>query len=156
MKLFGRTSGYYIFWTGFVYFWVGIYFAVTHVAHPDFATLGFTLALSVPLWCPPVARYFNMEPLMFNWFKKSDYSNVVKFPGPVSPPGLVSPPAPPVPAVDPDPITYYSIGPTSDGRLNFKIGYSSITMNKAGIRSLINMLESAYANMSSDDEDETE
>ena len=87
---------------------------------------------------------------MFDWFKKSDYTNVVKFPN------SVAPPAPAAPAVDPDPITYYAIGPTSNGRLNFKIGYSSITMNKAGTRALINMLESAYANMSNDDEDEEE
>ena len=41
MKLFGRTSGYYLFWTGFVYFWVGMYFAFTQYALPEYATLGF-------------------------------------------------------------------------------------------------------------------
>jgi hypothetical protein len=154
MKLFGRTSGYYLFWTGFVYFWTGIYLAVTHIAPPEFATLGFALVLSVPLWCPPVARYFNMEPFMFDWFKKADYSNVVKFPE--------SKVIPPMPYVEPtelktpekDPVTFYSIGPTDNNRVNLKMGYSSITMNKAGVQSMINMLTTAMNQLTDEDEEE--
>jgi hypothetical protein len=41
MKLFGRSSGYYLFWTGFVYFCVGICLAFTHSGLTEYATLGF-------------------------------------------------------------------------------------------------------------------
>jgi hypothetical protein len=136
MKIFGRTSGYYLFWTGFVYFWVGMYFAFTHHAFSEIATLGFVLALSVPLWCPPVARYFNMEPLMFDLFKKNKMpKNVVPFPAPV--PRLVEPPTPP----KKEATTYYAIGHTDDNRVSFRIGYSTLSMNSQGVQNLIDQLE---------------
>ena len=136
MKIFGRTSGYYLFWTGFVYFWVGVYLAVTHTATIEYATLGFVLALSVPLWCPPVACYFNMEPLMFNLFKKNKMpENVVPFPTPA--PRLVEPPAPP----EKESKTYYTFGLTNDNRLSFQMGYTTLTMNHAGVQNLIDQLE---------------
>jgi len=137
MKLFGRTSGYYLFWTGFVYFWVGTYLAFTHSGLTQFATLGFVLALSVPLWCPPVARHFNMEPLMFDLFKKKT-TNVVQFPEipktEVNNPYI--PPEPEKPAT-----TYYRLGITSNGRVSFQMGYSEITMNAGGIDNMIAQLE---------------
>ena len=136
MKLFGRSSGYYLFWTGFVYFWVGMYLAFTHYARPEFATLGFVLALSVPLWCPPVARYFNMEPVMFDLFKRNKMpKNVVPFPTPA--PKLVEPPEPP----KPESKTYYTFGLTNDNRVSFAMGYTTLTMNDAGVQQLIDQLE---------------
>lgn len=153
MKLFGRTSGYYLFWTSFVYFWVGMYLAFTHVAHTEYASLGFVLALSVPLLCPPVARYFNMEPIMFNWFGKKDKtpSNVVPFPEPkaVPPMPYVEPPKEPEkPAT-----TYYRLGLTSNNRVSFSMGYSEITMNAAGIDNMIKQLE-CFRDQLRDQEDE--
>ena len=138
MKLFGRSNGYYLFWTGFVYFWVGMYLAFTHAAPTEFATLGFVLALSVPLWCPPVALYFNMEPLMFNWFGKKDAtpSNVVPFPEPKAVPYVEPPKEPEKPAV-----TYYRLGITNNGRVSFQMGYSEITMNADGIDNMIKQLQ---------------
>ena len=138
MKLFGRSSGYYLFWTGFVYFWVGMYLAFTHAARPEFATLGFVLALSVPLWCPPVARYFNMEPVMFDLFKRNKMpKNVVPFPTPA--PKLVEPPAP---NEKEKPVhTYYRLGLTDNNRVSFQMGYSEITMTATGIDSMISLLE---------------
>jgi hypothetical protein len=136
MKLFGRTSGYYLFWTGFIYFWTGIFLAVTHYARPEFATLGFVLALSVPLWCPPVARHFNMEPLMFDWFKKRDYSNVVKFPEPKAVPYIEPPSEPEKPTT-----TYYRLGITNNSRVSFQMGYSEITMNADGVDNMIRQLQ---------------
>ena len=136
MKLFGRSSGYYLFWTGFVYFWVGVYLAFTHYARPELATLGFVLILSVPLWCPPVARYFNMEPLMFDWFKKDkEPSNVVPFPAPQAVP-YIEPPTP-----KKEPKTYYTFGLTDDNRLAFTMGYTTLTMNGPGVQHLIDQLE---------------
>ena len=145
MKLFGRTSGYYLFWTGFVYFWAGMYLAFTHTAPPEFATLGFVLALSVPLWCPPVAQHFNMEPLMFNLFSKKNKtpSNVIPFPEQKETTeygggdgGGYLPPKPKEPAV-----TYYTLGMTSENRLELKIGHSAITMNHDGLVNLMKQLE---------------
>jgi hypothetical protein len=154
MKLFGRSSGYYLFWTGFVYFWVGMYLAFTHYARPEIATLGFVLVLSVPLWCPPVARYFNMEPLMFNLFGKKDKapSNVVPFPEPKSVPKMpevVPPEEPKKPAT-----TYYRLGFTSDNRVSLQMGYSEITMNRQGIDNLIKQLAVFRDQIPETDEDE--
>ena len=137
MKIFGRTSGYYLFWTGFIYFWVGMYFAFTQYALPELATLGFVLALSVPLWCPPVARYFNMEPLMFDLFKKNKMpKNVVPFPAPKA----VAPVEPPAPK-EKDPAIHYTIGHTDDNRVAFRLGYSTLMMNYQGVQTLIDQLE---------------
>jgi hypothetical protein len=114
-----------------------MYLAFTHYERPELASLGFVLALSVPLWCPPVARHFNMEPLMFDMFKKKP-SNVVPFPSQPEHGGGDSPPPqePKKPAV-----TYYSLGMTSENRLEFKMGYSAITMNYGGVSNLIEQLE---------------
>lgn len=139
MKLFGRTSGYYLFWAGFIYFWVGMYLAFTGAAHTEYASLGFVLALSVPLWCSPVARYFNMEPLMFNLFgkKSKEPSNVVPFPeSPKAVPYVEPPKEPEKPAH-----TYYRLGLTDNNRVSFQMGYSEITMNAAGINAMIRLLE---------------
>jgi hypothetical protein len=151
MKLFGRTSGYYLFWTGFVYFWVGMYLAFTHAARPEFATLGFVLALSVPLWCPPVARHFNMEPLMFDLFKRNKMpKNVVPFPAPKS--VAPTPQAEPPKEKEKPPHTYYRLGLTDNNRVSFSMGYSEITMSAAGIDSMIKLLES-YRDLLQKEED---
>ena len=143
MKLFGRTSGYYLFWTGFVYFWVGMYLAFTHTGHSEYATLGFVLALSVPLWCPPVARHFNMEPLMFDLFRRKtakeymdEANNVYNLPKPK----LVPPVEPPAPK-EKDPAIHYTIGHTDDNRVAFRLGYSTLMMNYQGVQTLIDQLE---------------
>jgi hypothetical protein len=83
---------------------------------------------------------------MFDWFKRSDYTNVVKFPSPTP---YIEPPAPAK-----DPVTYYSIGPTDNNRISLKMGYSSITMNKSGAQALIDLLTTAMNQLT--DEDETE
>jgi hypothetical protein len=77
--------------------------------------------------------------MIFDWFKSreermKDY-NVVKFPAPVSAP----PPAPPVTEQDSNP--YYTIGHTNDNRVTFRMGYSTLTMNEAGVRNLIQQLD---------------
>jgi hypothetical protein len=146
MKLFGRSSGYYLFWTGFVYFWVGMYFAFTHYALPEIATLVFVLVLSVPLWCSPVARYFNMEPVMFDWFKKREYTNVIKFPE-VKTPYIEPLPTPEKPAH-----TYYRLGLTDNNRVSLAMGYSEITMTAAGVDSMIKLLET-YRDMLNEEHD---
>jgi hypothetical protein len=164
MKLFGRTSGYYLFWTGFVYFWASMYLAVTHHTSPEFTTLGFILVLSVPLWCPPVARHFNMESFMFDWFKNyrkpegsiaedmnkvmDDMNNVVKFPE-VKTPYIV--PDAPEPAVTPAKILY-RIGVTDQSRVAFSMGQMEITMNKKGCQQMIDQLELFMSQLEDEDE----
>ena len=81
---------------------------------------------------------------MFDWFKKPDYTNVVKFPE-----------AKPVPYIEPpakDPVTFYTIGPTDNNRIKFSIGHNSITMNKSGLQALINILQSANDQLLEDEE----
>ena len=82
----------------------------------------------------------------FNWFKKPDYTNVVKFPVPVP---YIEPPAPEVK----DPVTYYSLGPTDNNRISLKMGYSSITMNKAGTQAMINLLTTAMDQLTEEDDE---
>jgi len=137
MKLFGRSSGYYLFWTGFVYFSVSIYLTATHIADPTIATLVFLLVVSVPLWCPPVARHFNMEPLMFDFFRKNKMpENVVPFPALKA----VEPVEPPAPKTK-DPAIHYTLGHTDDNRVAFRLGYSTLMMNYQGVQTLIDQLE---------------
>ena len=71
---------------------------------------------------------------MFDWFKKSDYSNVVKFPEPVRTPAVpyIEQPAPEE--------VHYTIGTTNENRIALKIGYTTLTMNKTGCENLIEQL----------------
>jgi hypothetical protein len=77
-----------------------------------------------------------MEPMMFDFFKKKDYSNVVKFPEPV-----VVPDTPYVEPPKPEPKTYYTFGLTNDNRVSFTMGYTTLTMNDVGVQQLIDQLE---------------
>jgi hypothetical protein len=71
---------------------------------------------------------------MFDWFKKPDYSNVVKFPE-----TRVIPIVPPKESNTPE--TIYSIGATAEGtHMTLKVGYSTLTMTKAGVQNLIEQL----------------
>ena len=141
MKLFGRSGGYYLFWCSFIYLVVGLTCAVYYKAvQPEYVQMVWLVAMATPLLVPPVARYFNMEPVMFDLFKKNKMpKNVVPFPTPktVEPPKLVEPPkAPEKPAT-----TYYEIGHTSDNRVSLKMGYTTLTMNSQGVQNLIDQLE---------------
>jgi hypothetical protein len=73
----------------------------------------------------------------FDWFKKPDYSNVLKFPEQIKVPSM--------PYVEPlkekDPTIHYTIGHTDDNRIAFRIGYSTLTMNHVGVQQLIDQLE---------------
>ena len=82
---------------------------------------------------------------MFDWFKKPDYTNVVKFPQPVAVPNTpyIEPPGP---SASKDSPTVYRIGKTEDGKVTLSLGnYSGVvvTMNNAGVDHLIRMLEAA-------------
>lgn len=73
---------------------------------------------------------------MFNMFGKKDYvtkgtttdNDYVDF-------------VPEVKAQEKPPVTYYTLGITSENRVELRIGYASIAMNKRGLEDLINQLE---------------
>ena len=62
MKLFARTGGYWLFWVSAVYLVLGMIdlFVVKFVQEP-WLQVAYVLLLSLPLWIPPLARYFNMK-----------------------------------------------------------------------------------------------
>lgn len=169
MKLFGRSGGYYLFWTGFVYLVVGVICAVTQAVPSEYVTLGFLLALCVPLCVPPVARYFNMEPMMFDWFSKKKYS-APKYPTWNDVPAWDADmknvandmnkvlPFPELKSVHPDAHKVeqpkavndqpcYQVGKTEDGSTTLRLGtaqtFTTLTMNNQGVDTLIRMLEAA-------------
>jgi len=70
---------------------------------------------------------------MFDWFKKSDYKNVVP----------LFPESKAVPYVEPPKEKeqeYYSIGVTSEGKMTFKTGITTLTMTRKGCEDLIEQL----------------
>jgi hypothetical protein len=139
MKLFGRSGGYYLFWCSFIYLAIGLLCALYYKEiQTEYIQIVWLVAMATPLLVPPIARYFNMEPLMFDLFKKNKMpKNVVPFPTPkvVAPMPQVEPPK------EKDPTTYYSIGHTDDNRVTLKMGYTTLTMNSAGVQNLIDQLE---------------
>ena len=138
MKLFARSGGHWLFWSGFVY--VSLTALVAFSPYSDYTMcvqLVWLVMVALPLVCNPLARWLNMkENHMFDWMKKNKMpKNVVPFPAPA--PKLVEPPPEPKPPA----VTYYTLGMTSEGRLEFKMGYSAITMNYGGVTNLIEQLE---------------
>ena len=68
---------------------------------------------------------------MFDFFKKREHSNVLKFPETKVP--YVEPPK--------KEQEHYSIGITDDNRITLRIGYTTLTMNEQGVLNLIEALE---------------
>jgi hypothetical protein len=138
MKLFARSGGHWLFWSGFLY--LSLTAIVVYSPYRDYTVFvqSVWLALvALPLVCNPLARWLNMkENNMLDWMKKNKMpENVVPFPTPA--PKLVEPPAPP----KPEPKTYYTFGLTNDNRVSFTMGYTTLTMNDVGVDQLITQLE---------------
>ncbi len=149
MKLFGRTGGYYLFWTGFVYFCVGMYLAFTHAARPEIATAIWIFMLTLPFVFPPLGRYFNIDVewdrkvmgfFSFLGFQKmvEDTSKVLDFPKLQSVPKMpeVTPPKKEEPAK-----IFYRLGLTDNNRVAFSMGYSEILMAREGCQQMIDQLK---------------
>lgn len=83
---------------------------------------------------------------MFDWFKKKEYSNVIKFPE-------VKPPYVEPPEAKKESKTYYTFGVTDDNRLAFTMGYTTLTMNRPGVQHLIDQLE-FFKNQLNEEQDE--
>ena len=71
---------------------------------------------------------------MFDWLKKTEYGNVLKFPEPIKVP------TPHIEQPTPEEL-HYTIGITTEDRIAFKVGYSTLTMSKTGCEDLIEQLE---------------
>jgi len=143
MKLFGRSGGYWLFWSGVLYLSITVLVALSpYRDYTMLVELVWLVMVALPLMCNPLARWLNMkENHMFDMFKKKP-NNVVPFPKQEETEygggdgGGYLPPEPKKPSV-----TYYSLGMTSENRLEFKMGYSAITMNHGGVVNLIEQLE---------------
>ena len=83
---------------------------------------------------------------MFDWFKKREYSNVIKFPEVKTP--YVEPLVP-----KKESKTYYTFGLTDDNRLAFTMGYTTLTMNRPGVQNLIDQLEFFRDQLHKEEED---
>ena len=140
MKLFARSGGHWLFWSGVLYLSVTVLVALSpYRDYTMLVELVWLVMVALPLICNPLARWLNMrENTMLSMFKKKP-SNVVPFPKEPAHgggDGGNTPPEPKKPAV-----TYYSLGMTSENRLEFKMGYSAISMNYGGVTNLIEQLQ---------------
>ena len=62
MKLFGRSGGYWLFWVSVVYIMVGfVGVFVLHYTKLEYIQIAYVLAISLPLYIPPMARWLNMK-----------------------------------------------------------------------------------------------
>jgi hypothetical protein len=139
MKLFARSGGHWLFWSGVFYISLVILVALSPYGQYTWYTqIVWLLLISLPLVCNPLARWLNMkENTMFDWMKKNKMpKNVVPFPAPKA----VEPVEPPAPK-EKDPSIHYTIGHTNDNRVAFKLGYATLFMNYEGVQSLIDQLE---------------
>jgi len=139
MKLFARSGGHWLFWSGVFYISLAVSIALSPYGQYTWYTqIVWVMLLSLPLVCNPLARWLNMkENTMFDWMKKNKMpANVVPFPAPKA----VEPVEPPAPR-EKDPSIHYTIGHTSDNRVAFKLGYATLFMNYEGVQSLIDQLE---------------
>jgi hypothetical protein len=132
MKLFARSGGYWLFWSGFLY--LSLTAVVVYSPYRDYTVFvqSVWLALvALPLMCNPLARWLNMkENTMFDWMKKN------KMPENLVPPEALKPEPP-----KPEPKTYYTLGLTDDNRVSFHTGYTTLTMTAAGVDQLVTQLE---------------
>ena len=139
MKLFERSGGHWLFWSGFLY--LSLTVLVGFSPYRDYTMLVqsvWLVMVALPLICNPLARWLNMkENNMFDLFKKNKMpKNVVPFPAPK----VVEPVEPPAPK-EKDPAIHYTIGHTDDNRVAFRLGYSTLVMNYQGVQTLIDQLE---------------
>jgi hypothetical protein len=56
------TGGYYLFWTGFVYFWVGMYSVfIEQFASIELIQIAWIVIMALPLVFKPLAKRLNMR-----------------------------------------------------------------------------------------------
>lgn len=165
MKLFGRTGGYYLFWSGAVYLTVGLTCAFYFKEFPkEIIQIAWISVLALPFTYPPLGRYFNLDiewdRKMFDFFRRrtaKDYmdeaSNVYNLPKPK----LVEPtqPIPPKPEPTKEAKIFYRIGATDQNRVAFSMGHMEITMNREGCQQMIDQI-TVFMNQIQDEVDNVE
>ena len=97
---------------------------------------------------------------MFDFFKRKtakdfmqDARDTYGLPEPKETPSM--PPVPPNPAKD-DAKIFYRFGVTDNNRIAFSMGYSEITMNKAGCQQLIDQVTFFMSQLEEDADNETD
>jgi len=131
------SGGYWLFYCSAIYFNVAMYsIFVEKFAPIELIQFGWLCIIALPLVCNPLARRLNMkENTMFDFFKKKD-PKLVEFPKPK----LVDPEPTPAPEKEKPAKIYYRLGLTDNNRVSFNMGYTEITMNKAGCQQMIDQL----------------
>lgn len=162
MKLFGRSGGYYLFWSGFVYLAVGMYCIFVNDFVPVWvAQMAWVTVLCLPFAIPPFGRWLNMsiewDIKMFDFLRRrtaKDYldaakDNVYDLPKP-----KVVPPMPEVtpPKKEEDAKIFYRLGLTDNNRVAFSMGYSEITMNHEGCQQMIDQLKFFQSQLTDEDD----
>lgn len=62
MKLYGRTGGYWLFWVSVIYLALGfVDVFVSDFVQDPWLQVVYVVVISLPLYIPPLARYFNMK-----------------------------------------------------------------------------------------------
>ncbi|CAB4241727.1 hypothetical protein UFOVP71_265 [uncultured Caudovirales phage] len=62
MKIFGRSGGYWLFWTSTIYFLVAMFdLFVYNFTSTEYIQVTWILVLSLPLWIKPFAKWLNMK-----------------------------------------------------------------------------------------------
>jgi hypothetical protein len=145
MKLFGRTGGYYLFWTGAVYLVTGVTCALFfREVRLEFLQIIWLATLALPFTYPPLGRYFNLDvewdKNMF-WRKRQIADKVAKDIGDF-------PETPEVPVVNEPEDKFdnsdatYTIGRNNAGntQLRIKLEYGSTTLTM-GPEAVVDMIE---------------
>ena len=64
MKLFQRSLGHYIFWVGFIYFWLGMYnLFIDEFTNIFVIQIVWLFITALPLWVKPLAKFLNTTTL---------------------------------------------------------------------------------------------
>lgn len=140
MKLFGRTSGYYLFWTGVIYFTVGM--ALAFSSYREYTSIIapiWIFVLMLPFIIPPFGRWLNLDVKwdkdMFGWRKRQIAEQVNKDIGNL--PEAVETTEVPVVKEPEDKFdateSTYTIGKNKSGntQLRMKLDYGSATLTMA-------------------------
>ena len=142
--MFKPSGGLWLFGCSVIYMIIGMLdIFVFHNGFNIFIQLGWLCAIALPLFVPPLARYLNMYSIWGDtmWRKREIADKVNKDNKIVPFPAPKAVDSPMVPPPEKDPTTYYSIGHTDDNRVTLRMGYTTLTMNYAGVQNLIDQLE---------------
>ncbi len=159
MKLFERSGGHWLFWTGVIYFVIGM--ADVFLIQTDWSPwlqIAWLTVIGSPFLYPPLGRWLNLDVtwdrnmsfLSFLGFGKmvKDGAEVLEFPKPKAVPEVaqVEPPKKEEPAK-----IFYRFGVTDNNRVAFSMGYSEILMTREGCQQMIDQLRFFQSQLQDED-----